>query len=139
MSKYSDDTVAECLVLHESGSSIRAISRARNIPESTIRGWVNKANDSKPPARRPISPILHAEKRDQLADAIVAEIEHILPAMARNREEADYKTLTVALGILTEKYLLLTGQATDTIETRSVVFQWAPQDSPRRDNGTIDG
>lgn len=121
--KYTDETVAECLAQHAAGTSISAIGRSRGIPESTIRHWVKKRT-------RPVPAELAEQKRVDLAQAIRNELVDILGEMPHKREHADYKTLAVALGILTEKYQLLTGGATENVavDQRVIVFKWGDDD-----------
>jgi hypothetical protein len=79
------------------------------VPESTLRGWFSGAHNP-PPAK------VRAEKRFDLLEAIQGELAAIFPAMANRREDATYKELATAAGILVDKEQLLTGQPTERQE-----------------------
>lgn len=89
--------------------ALAASSRRSGVPMSTLLGWA-RATRNPPPANARI------EKRFDLQVAIRAELEAIFEAMNTKRDEASYKDLTVAAGILTEKDQLLAGGATNRTE-----------------------
>ena len=51
-----------------------------------------------------------------MQSAIEFELEKILGSMEKVREKADYKTLAIAFGILTDKYQLIRGAPTSRTE-----------------------
>lgn len=75
------------------------------VPLSTLRGWFNGTRNP-PPAK------LRNEKRFDLREAIQKELADIFPAMADKRQDATYRELATAAGILVDKIQLLTGQPT---------------------------
>ena len=76
-----------------------------SVPESTLRGWFSGAHNP-PPAK------VRAKKKLDLVQAIRDELAGIFTAMPGRRGEATYRELATAVGILTDKLQLLTGQPT---------------------------
>ncbi len=113
--RYTDEeraTYVEMLIASgwpERKGALAEICTRSGVPKSTLRGWA-KATRNPPPANS------RTEKRFDLQAAIRAELEAVFAAMNTKRDDASYKDLTVAAGILTEKDQLLSGGATNRTE-----------------------
>jgi len=79
------------------------------VPMSTLRGWANGHNNP-PPAD------LRCEKKADLIEFIKAEIPQIFRELGDARPDANYRDLMVGLGILIDKWQLLSGDATQRSE-----------------------
>jgi len=64
--------------------------------------------------------------------AIENELEKILGSMEKVREKADYKTLAIAFGILTDKYQLIRGAPTSRTERLTKDLEQASNDDLER-------
>ena len=113
--RYTDDYRASAVLMLEAAGypkregALTQVSSRLGVPLSTIRGWYTGAHNP-PPAE------LRNEKRFDLVEAIREELEAIFPNLKDRREEASYRELVTAVGILTDKMQLLTGQPTERAE-----------------------
>lgn len=89
-----------------------AASEQTGIPRTTILGWIDK----------PEYDSLRQKTRDEMATGF-----KLLANLAMNRllkqiedDEVDPKDVAVAMGVATEKYLLLAGEATQRTESRDL-------------------
>ena len=89
---------------HE-GALSRVAGHLGGVPLSTLRGWFHGTRNP-PPAQ------LRNEKRLDLREAIREELAGIFPAMAEKRQDATYRELATAAGILIDKDQLLGGHPT---------------------------
>jgi hypothetical protein len=95
------------------GASARVSERFR-IPRRTIERW---AKGERTGAPQHIIQVKRAELRDMLRE----EATEILVEMAGKREEAGYRDLAIALGIIVDKLQLLSGGPTDSSTSRIVI------------------
>ena len=113
---WSDEQKAAALAAVDAAGAdeslaVTRVSRNMKIPRSTLRVWVAD-RDRAAPAH------LRQEKKLDLTQAIRDEIEAVLKAMGTTRADADYRALTIALGILVDKMQLLTNKPTEISEVR---------------------
>lgn len=112
---YSDDIRATVVaMLNAEGyprvkGSLTKVSSQFGIPPQTIGRWFRGENNP------PISKDVHKKEFD-LAAALRAELEAIIPLLDTKRKEATYQQLVTATGILTDKTLLLEGKMTSRDE-----------------------
>ena len=117
MSKYDDKFRASAVIMLEAAGypgkdgALTQVSKSLNVPRTTLRRWFKK--ESNPPP----SEIVHKNKIDFI-EAIRTEIAGILTDMPIARDEASYKDMTTALGILIDKLQLLTDKPTQISEQR---------------------
>ena len=112
---YDDEFRASAVLMLEAAGypgqkgALSQVANRLSVPESTLRGWFSGAHNP-PPAK------VRAEKRIDLREAIREELAGIFPAMAERRQEATYRELATAAGILIDKDQLLSGQPTERQE-----------------------
>lgn len=109
--RYDDEFRASAVLMLEAAGyperegALSQVGGRLKVPLSTLRGWFIGAHNP-PPAH------LRNEKRLDLVQAIRDELAGIFPAMADRRQDATYRELATATGILVDKLQLLTGQPT---------------------------
>lgn len=90
-----------------------ALTRVANnlkMPPTTLAGWANGQNE--PPAE------LRCEKKADVIEFIKKEIPQVFREMGDARQDASYRDLMVGMGILVDKWLILSGDATERHEIR---------------------
>ena len=114
---YSDDDKAVALAyLRAAGypdrdGALTDAARHTGISGQQLRRWFRGENS-------PPNDNIVTQKEFELHTALSAELEHILDAMGNVREDASYKDLATALGIITDKVRLLEGKPTAINEDR---------------------
>jgi hypothetical protein len=114
--RYSDEERAQVLALLAAAGGVDTrgaatkVSKATGIPRETVRDLGRGSNP--PPAE------VRQEKNDLLIAAIRREIDAALGAMDGVRGKANYKDLTIGVGILVDKLQLLSGEDTQSIGIR---------------------
>lgn len=98
----------------EKKGALQKTAKACKVPRSTLHGWYTK--QSKPPP----SEIRHEKKIDFLA-LIEKEIGLALKEMDHARQDASYKDLTTAVGILVDKKQLLSDEPTERNTTTIII------------------
>lgn len=112
--RYDDKFRASAVLMLEAAGypdkkgSLSHVSSQIGVPISTLNGWFTGAHNPPPSDIRD-------EKRIDLLEAIQAELSAIFPAMAERREDASYRELVTAAGILIDKRQLLTGKPTGAV------------------------
>jgi transposase-like protein len=112
--RYSDQQRADLVVMlmsegyPEKKGALQKVSAYAHVPSSTLHRWFREKNNP-PPAK------LVSEKAFDLKEALQAELQAVLSTMPDAREEATYGDLSRALGIITDKLLLLDKQPTERI------------------------
>lgn len=113
--RYDDAFRASAVLMLEAAGypdregALSQVSGRLGVPLSTLRGWFNGSHNP-PPAQ------LRNEKKLDLVQAIKDELGEIFPALGGARQDANYRELVTAVGILTDKLQLLTGQPTERAE-----------------------
>lgn len=113
--RYDDEFRASAVLMLEAAGypgregALSRVGGHLDVPLSTLRGWFTGAHNP-PPAE------VRKGKRIDLREAIRAELAGIFPAMAERRQEATYRELATAAGILIDKDQLLSGQPTERQE-----------------------
>jgi transposase-like protein len=117
--RYTDrDKALVHATLAANGGNVKRTSRETGVAEQTVRDWKKKAERAGIPAE--VEAALPAVIED-----VAADIERIrnkaLIALEESIDRRDLKgrDLTVAIGVLTDKHRLLTGQATSRTESTS--------------------
>lgn len=125
--KYDDKFRANAVVLLEAAGypnkigALGTTAKRLGVHERTLSRWARQENNP-PPSE------LVTEKRGQLVDLLRDEIGHALHAMNDARPDASYRDLATAIGIMTDKLQLLTGEPTDNNRTR-IVIEYADPDA----------
>lgn len=113
--RYTDDFRASAVLMLEAAGypgkegALSQVAGQLGVPRSTLQGWFNGTRNAPPPELR------HKKKLD-LVEAIRDELAAIFPALEGPRNNATYRELVTAVGILTDKLQLLTGQPTERQE-----------------------
>jgi len=115
-SRYTDEDKARVLALLEANKgNVKRTNRETGVAEQTIRDWKKQAEREELTA--PVVAALPAARED-----VAKQMEGIRDKMLENLEakvlndELSGKDLLVGIGILTEKLLLLRGEATSRTE-----------------------
>lgn len=115
---YPQEVKEEALEAYSVVGSLQAVSRAMDIPDSTIQSWRDKGINSDEPSStaallreiRYQKKIEFIEKAGKLADLIVEQ-------MTAKVQSASFKDLAVSLGIVQDKIALAAGEATARTES----------------------
>lgn len=113
--KYSEDEQAQALAALDANGgldtrgALTKTAEQTGIPTSTLYGWATGRNN-------PVSSQLRNEKMADLRDLVEAELRAIFGVLPAKRDEAGYKDLNIALGILFDKLSNLDGQPTQHSE-----------------------
>jgi transposase-like protein len=86
--------------------ALQAVARNLGVATSTLQGWFNKTSNPPPPNIR-------REKEIDFVAAIKSELAEVLNLLPDKRDEATYRELVTAVGILTDKMRLLDGESTE--------------------------
>lgn len=118
--QYDDEFRASAVLMLEAAGwpdklgAAADVSRRVGVPQQTLTRWATGANNPPP------SKIVKHKKLDIQA-AIKAELAAIFAAMPAARDGASYRDLGVVSGILVDKLQLLSGEPTQTNDTRILV------------------
>ena len=113
--RYDDEFRASAVLMLEAAGyperegGLSQVAGHLDVPLSTLRGWFTGAHNP-PPAK------VRNQKKIDLREAIREELAGIFPAMAEKRQDATYRELATAAGILIDKDQLLSGQPTERQE-----------------------
>lgn len=109
--RYDDEYRASAVLMLEAAGfpnkegALTYVSTHLGLPHQTLARWA-RATQNPPPSN-----MVHKKGLD-LISAIQNELSEIFPAMAGRREDANYRELATAAGILIDKLQLLTGRPT---------------------------
>lgn len=115
MARYTEEYRASAILMAEANgypNQKGAVARAAKylkIPERTLARWLTGA--SNPPPDKTVS-----IKKDEIIEALKAEVQAALNEMPNARKDADYKELATTAAILIDKWQLLDGKATERKE-----------------------
>jgi transposase-like protein len=114
---YSDSDKAAALVaLDTNEGNVAKTARQLGIPRVTLLAW------SKPDGvSDEVSDIQHTKKGD-LAARFLDIIYQMVEVIPDKIPDADIRSLITGVGILTDKYQLLTGGATENVNLRAVTL-----------------
>lgn len=113
--RYSDEERATLVAMlisegyPDKKGALQKVAEYAKVPHPTLHRWF-KEKQNPPPSE------LVREKAFDLRKALQEELEAIFSVLPDARAEAEYKDLTRALGIITDKIFLLDGKATQRIE-----------------------
>lgn len=117
---YSDEFVAGAILMLEAAGygeqpprGLLAVSKNLKVPENTLRRWFRGSRNT-PPAK------VVTHKRIDFREAIRDELNAIFDAASNVREEASYRDLMVAAGIMVDKMQLLEGKPTERSEVVNI-------------------
>ena len=116
--RYTDEFRASTVLMLQAAGypdqkgALARVSNKVGVAHSTISRWFN-ANRNPPPSK------LVREKKIDLVEAIRQELEGILHDMPGARQDAGYRELATAFGIMVDKLQLLSGKPTERPE-----FTW---------------
>lgn len=127
--KYSDkEKVAAVIQLEASGyeenqrRALRIVSARNGISKTTLRSWYNATHrPDKKPAHSGVDPEIYTEEKESLRDLFDTELRAVLKDMPERREDADYRTLVTAAGVLADKLLRLEGKPAWKVEIIQLV------------------
>ena len=123
--RYTDQDRASAVLMWEANPNFVRVAKHLNIPESTLRSWVNRKQAlDKDPQRADIVAELYDETKIDFVGMIDTEIAAIFKEMEFKRDTAHYKELGIVFGILQDKKQLLTGGPTENINQQHVL-KWA--------------
>lgn len=112
--KYSDEERASLIVMLQSEGypvkpgALKKVAAYAQVHENVLRRWwQGKFN---PPPTTSV-----ARKKIDLSKALREELAGIFGQMALKREEATYRDLTIAAGIMVEKLQLVEGKPTQNV------------------------
>lgn len=110
--RYDDEFRASAVLMLEAAGypeqkerALGQVSKNLKVPRSTLQGWFSGQHNAPPPKIR-------RETKINLIQAIRDELAAIFDAMPGKRDEAHYRELAIAFGILVDKLQLLTGEPT---------------------------
>lgn len=112
--RYTDQQRADLVVMllsegyPDKKGALQKVADYSKVPAATLHRWFREKNNP-PPSK------LVSEKAFDLKQALQEELQAILDTMPEAREEASYGDLSRALGIVTDKLLLLDKQPTERI------------------------
>lgn len=109
----------------EKQGALRLVAKNLEVSHPTLARWA-KGGPSAPNSS------LIKEAVFAMQTAIEDELEKILGSMEKVREKADYKTLAIAFGILTDKYQLIRGAPTSRTERVNKELENATNDDLER-------
>lgn len=116
--RYDDKFRASAVIMLEAQGypnvegALMKVAEYLNVPHPTLHRWYHEKQNPAPSE-------LVQEKRIDFTQAIRAEIQGVLGDMPNARQDAGYKDLTTALGILIDKLQLLEGKPTAINENRN--------------------
>lgn len=100
----------------ESKGALQAVADHLKVSKSTLQGWFHKTSNPPPPDIR-------HEKEIDFVKAIKAELQAVLGLLPTKRDEANYRELVTAVGILTDKMRLLDDKPTENSkQTITIVY-----------------
>lgn len=109
--RYDDEDRASAVLMLEAAGypdkkgAMSQVAKQLAVSRSTLRGWATGTSNP-PPAK------VRHEKKIVLVSAIQEELAEIFPTMAGKRQDASYRELVTAAGILIDKLQLLSGKPT---------------------------
>lgn len=115
---YSDEFKAAALALLDAQGgkgSIKPTARTLGIPRSTLSDWYNGRTNYSVPKLRHI-------KRDELSQQLI-ELAHISLDILTDEDKlasANVREVAIVLGIAIDKMQLLTGDATERVESKNL-------------------
>ena len=139
--RYDDKFRANAVIMLQAAGypdkkgSLQRVANHLSVPSSTLHGWVN-GNSNPPPSD------VQIEKKEDVIAAIQNELARLFPELDKARQDATYRELMVAMGIMVDKWLLLAGEPTERKEiTGSIDYSSRTDDELRQDiaNLTTEG
>lgn len=118
--RYTDEFRASAVLMLQGAGypdtvgSLAAVSARVGVAGTTLRRWFTK--EQNPPPDKIV-----AIKKEDLADLILKEAHAILKDMPDARQDASYREMATAFGIMVDKLQLLTGEATGVIKNEIVI------------------
>lgn len=110
--RYTDDFRASAVIMLEAEGypqklgALTSVAQYLKVPLTTLHRWFHAKNNP-PPSE------LVTIKKEDLARLFLEEVYHAVLEMGKARQDADYRELATAIGILTDKLQLLTGEPTE--------------------------
>lgn len=110
---YSDEFRAEALAcLRSNAGNIKRTAKQLGIPEKTLEGWAKGRN-------HPVDAHLRDRKTGELKDALDEWIRDIMQIPMGAYKELSLQQAAIAVGIATDKIMLLTNRPTQIDEHRA--------------------
>lgn len=112
--RYDDEFRASAVLMLEAAGypekdgALSYVAGYLGVPYQTLSRWARAVQNPPPTA------LVH-KKRIDLLEAIQEELAAIFPAMKDRREDASYRELVTAAGILIDKQQLLSGKVTGAV------------------------
>lgn len=110
--RYDDKFRANAVLILEAAGypdrkgALAHAATSLGMPPSTLQGWANGH-------RNPPPTDLRCEKKADVIEFIKKEIPQIFRELGDARQDANYRELMVGFGIIMDKWLLLSGDATE--------------------------
>lgn len=118
--RYDDQFRAAAVVMLEAAGypgkegALTQVAKTMGVPAMTLHRWARVKNNPAPTQ-------LVNEKRIDLLELINTELAGIFGTMPGARNDASYRDLATAAGILVDKRQLLTGQPTENVKAQTTV------------------
>lgn len=115
MARYTDEFRANSVIMLEMSGypdkpgALMETAKYLKIPHATLSRWYNGKRNPPPSEMVQI-------KKETIVDLLKSEIGAALKEMINARQDADYKELATAIGIMIDKMQLLDGKPTDRAE-----------------------
>lgn len=119
--RYTDEFRASAVLMLEAAGypdkegSLSKVARHLQVPYQTLSRWAREKNNPPPPE-------LVQNKKIDLIAGIKNELACIFDEFGNTRQDAEYRELATAFGILVDKLQLLTGEPTERSDSR-IVFE----------------
>lgn len=113
--RYTDDFRASTVLMLEAAGypdtkgALQQVADNVGVAAMTISRWFHASNN--PPPNE-----LVTIKREDILNLIKKQLHRALTEMDKTADDADYRSLATAAGILTDKMELLEGRATERVE-----------------------
>lgn len=119
--RYTDEFRASAVLMLEAAGypdkegALTKVAKHLGMPYQTLSRWAREKNNPPPPE------LVHNKKIDLIA-GIKNELSFIFDEMGKTRQDAEYRELATAFGIMVDKLQLLTGQPTERNDSR-ILFE----------------
>ena len=118
--RYSDDFIAGSVLMYQATPNFQRVAKELKIPESTLRGWVNRqlANE-KLPQGADVPANVHADKKTDFVARLGNLLNLHIDEAGKTVTKADHYHIIGGIKIVTEAMQLLKGEPTQRIAADS--------------------
>jgi hypothetical protein len=127
--RYTDEFRTGCVLMLTAAGyeetptrALTIVSKSQKVPESTLRSWWNRLHNTGKRPSAGMTPVnLYDEKKFDLRAAIKLELEAVFGDADNVRQDASYRDLMWAAGVLIDKDQLLDGKPTAIIKLQEAL------------------